>query len=85
LSLSIVIGNEHIELITEQFFTIPAFYHVISAGAHGYLLKDDSDTELLTAIHTVRKGKTYVSPQLVTEVTGDMVSAFRHGLSLLGP
>ncbi len=53
------------------------FYHVISAGAHGYLLKDDSDTELLTAIRTVRQGKTYVSPQLVAEVTGDMVSAFR--------
>lgn len=53
------------------------FYHVISAGAHGYLLKDDSDTELLPAIKTVQQGKTYVTPQLVTAVTGDMVSAFR--------
>jgi DNA-binding NarL/FixJ family response regulator len=53
------------------------FYHVISAGAHGYLLKDDSDTELLSAIRTVLQGKTYVSPQLLSEVTGDMVSAFR--------
>ncbi len=53
------------------------FYHVISAGAHGYLLKDDSDTELLPAIRTVRQDKTYVSPQLVTEVTGDMAAAYR--------
>ena len=53
------------------------FYHVISAGAHGYLLKDDSDTELLPAIQTVRQDKTYVSPQLVTEVTGDMAAAYR--------
>ena len=64
-------------LILSMHTNAQYFYHVISAGAHGYLLKDDSDTELLTAIHTVRKGKTYVSPQLVTEVTGDMVSAFR--------
>ncbi len=58
------------------------FYHVISAGAHGYLLKDDSDTELLTAIRTVQQDKTYVSPQLVAEVTGDMVSAFRDNKEL---
>lgn len=64
-------------LILSMHTNAQYFYHVISAGAHGYLLKDDSDTELLTAIHTVQKGKTYVSPQLVTEVTGDMVSAFR--------
>ena len=53
------------------------FYHVISAGAHGYLLKDDSDTELLPAIKTVQQDKTYITPQLAAEVTGDMVSAFR--------
>ena len=58
------------------------FYHVISAGAHGYLLKDDSDTELLTAIRTVQQDKTYVSPQLVAEVTGEMVSAFRDNKEL---
>jgi DNA-binding NarL/FixJ family response regulator len=64
-------------LILTMHSSAQYFYHVISAGAHGYLLKDDSDTELLTAIQTVRKDKTYVSPQLVAEVTGDMVSAFR--------
>jgi DNA-binding NarL/FixJ family response regulator len=53
------------------------FYKAISAGAHGYLMKDDSDTELLTAIQTVRSGKTYISPQLSTEVTDAMISAFR--------
>ena len=53
------------------------FYHSISAGAHGYLMKDDSDTELLHAIQMVREGKTYVSPQLSQEVTEEMVTAFR--------
>ncbi len=53
------------------------FYNAISAGAHGYLMKDDSDTELLTAIRTVQSGKTYVSPQLSSEVTNEMILAFR--------
>ena len=39
-------------------------YHAIVAGAHGYLLKDDSDTELLPAIRRIRQGKDYMSPQL---------------------
>lgn len=53
------------------------FYNAISAGAHGYLMKDDSDTELLTAIRTVQSGNTYVSPQLSREVTDEIISAFR--------
>jgi len=53
------------------------FYHSIAAGAHGYLMKDDSDTELLSAIRRVREGKTYVSPQLSSEVTDEMIAAFR--------
>jgi DNA-binding NarL/FixJ family response regulator len=36
----------------------------ISAGAHGYLLKEDADTELFSAIETVRRGNIYVSPHL---------------------
>jgi DNA-binding NarL/FixJ family response regulator len=51
-------------------------YHAVSAGAHGYLLKDDSDTELLPAIKQIRNGKIYISPQLAGEVTRDMASLF---------
>jgi DNA-binding NarL/FixJ family response regulator len=49
----------------------------VSAGAHGYLLKDDSDTELLPAIEQIRNGGLYVSPQLAVEVTRDMASALQ--------
>jgi DNA-binding NarL/FixJ family response regulator len=31
-------------------------YHRLSAGAEGYLLKEDTDTELLSAIETIRGG-----------------------------
>lgn len=53
------------------------FYHSIAAGVHGYLMKDDSDAELLKAVDTVRQGKTYISPQLTQDIAGDMVAAFR--------
>ncbi len=34
------------------------------AGAEGYLLKDEVDKELLSAIETLRQGNTYLSPLL---------------------
>ena len=34
------------------------------AGAEGYLLKEEVDKELLSAIATLRRGATYLSPLL---------------------
>jgi DNA-binding NarL/FixJ family response regulator len=34
------------------------------AGAEGYLLKDNVDKELLSAIDTLKQGGTYISPRL---------------------
>jgi DNA-binding NarL/FixJ family response regulator len=39
-------------------------YHAFSAGAEGYLLKEDADSELVSAIDTLRRGGTYISPLL---------------------
>jgi two-component system response regulator NreC len=36
----------------------------LQAGAHGYLLKDSSRAELLTAARKVLSGRTYISPEL---------------------
>lgn len=52
-------------------------YHAISAGADGYLLKEDADTELFSAIETIRQGKTYISPLLTGEVTDDLLRIYR--------
>jgi two-component system response regulator NreC len=38
--------------------------HAKLAGAEGYLLKDEADKELLSAIETLRQGGTYLSPLL---------------------
>ncbi len=52
-------------------------YHAISSGAEGYLLKEDADTELFSAIKTIRQGGIYISPLLSEELTDDLVQTCR--------
>ena len=53
-------------------------YHAISAGADGYLLKEDADTELFSAIETIRHGGNYISPLLSVELADDLAQTY-HG------
>ena len=55
--------------VTEGHIAKQAF----SAGASGYILRDGTYEELKSAIHTVLRGNTYVSP----EMAGPIVDAFR--------
>jgi len=43
-------------------------YHALRSGADGYVLKDDSRTELLNAIRVVLSGKSYLSPAICDRV-----------------
>lgn len=52
-------------------------YLALSAGARGYLLKQDADRELFSAIEKVRQGKTYISPFFTEEVMDDLVQIRR--------
>jgi DNA-binding NarL/FixJ family response regulator len=52
-------------------------YQAISAGANGYLLKEDADTELSTAIETIRRGKVYISPLLSGDLADDWALTYR--------
>jgi DNA-binding NarL/FixJ family response regulator len=36
--------------------------YALGAGAAGFLLKEDADPELLEAVYSIRRGKTYLSP-----------------------
>ena len=54
------------------------FYHSMSSGADGYLMKDDSDQELLHAISKIKDGKTYISPILSDDFASDVISAHRN-------
>jgi len=49
----------------------------VQAGAHGYLLKSDAEPELLTAIHTLRQDKCYISPRLAEEYEDALESCDR--------
>ena len=39
-------------------------YKAMSAGVDGYILKEETDTELFSAIEQVRQGMVYISPLL---------------------
>jgi DNA-binding NarL/FixJ family response regulator len=45
----------------------------IQAGAEGYLLKEDADTELFEAIETIRHGGCYLSPLLASSATHELI------------
>jgi len=48
-------------------------HQALSAGAEGYLLKEDADRELFSAIDKIRQGRSYVSPRLREELAEDEV------------
>lgn len=46
--------------------------YALSAGAAGFLLKQDADPELLEALSTIRRGETYLSPA-ISEVVPELL------------
>ncbi len=49
----------------------------LSAGAKGYLLKEDTGSELIQAIDTIRKGQTYLSRIILREMPDDLIGICR--------
>ena len=52
-------------------------YQSVSGGADGFLLKEDADTELFSAIKTIQQGRIYISPTMADESTEDWVRMAR--------
>ncbi len=52
-------------------------YHAMTAGAEGYLLKEDADGELILAIETLRRGGTFISPLLSGQLADIFIDKFR--------
>ncbi len=48
-----------------------------AAGAKGYLLKEDSSKELITAIEEIRSGRTYLSRKLAMEFPTEIIGICR--------
>ena len=54
---------------SEEFLSM-----ALSAGAKGYLLKEDSGKELLDAVQRIKKGETYLSKRLVNHLSSSILS-----------
>jgi len=54
-------------------------YHAFLSGAEGYLLKEESDTELISAIETIQGGKPYISPLFSSELPKDLLRKYKGG------
>jgi DNA-binding NarL/FixJ family response regulator len=52
-------------------------YLALSAGAKGYLLKEDADKELFSAIEKIRQGKRYLSPSFSDLLVDEWAQAGR--------
>lgn len=61
--------NQEINIIALTAHKSEAYVRAtLDAGAAGYVLKNDSYRDLLTAIESVQKGKTYLSPGICDKV-----------------
>jgi DNA-binding NarL/FixJ family response regulator len=54
-------------------------YRALTAGADGYLLKEDTERELFTAIDVIRGGEIYLSPAFSAELRDDLVEVLKAG------
>ena len=50
-------------------------HQALSAGADGYLLKEDADRDLFSAIENIRQGRVYLSPRLTGVLLSDRASS----------
>jgi len=71
-------GYPHIKiLILTMHQNKESIYQALSAGADGYLLKEDTDEELLSAIRKIRNGELYMSPLLTQNLANGFVDMVR--------
>ena len=74
--------HPHIKLIALTFHKEDRYIHAtLEAGADAYVLKDDSRTELLTALRSVLSGKSYLSPSICDRVVAGYLAGGGDGNS----
>jgi DNA-binding NarL/FixJ family response regulator len=76
--------NPAIKIVALTFHKEDKYIHAtLDAGADAYVLKDDSRTELLSALSSVLRGKSYLSPSICDKVVAGYLSGGNQ--SLTGP
>ncbi len=59
-------------IVLTSYETNEDVYHAVNAGAHGYLLKDASEQELVDAIRIVHTGKSYLPQDIASKLADRM-------------
>ena len=74
----IKMSHPNVKILVLTMHKDKAYLHqAVTAGAEGYLLKEDADSELFSAIDRVRQGRIYISPKLSEELTEDWIKISR--------
>jgi two-component system response regulator NreC len=60
-------------------------YECLVSGAHGYLLKEDADTELLAALEAIRRDNIFVSSSFAEDVIKEFVGKKRESRAKTSP
>jgi DNA-binding NarL/FixJ family response regulator len=68
--------NAHVLILT-TFDLDEYIYEALSAGASGFVLKDDPPEQLISAIHTVAAGNALLSPAVTKRVIGQFARTRR--------
>jgi DNA-binding NarL/FixJ family response regulator len=67
--------HPHVKIIALTFHKEDKYIHAtLEAGADAYVLKDDSRTELFSALSNVANGRSYLSPSIVDKVMAGYIS-----------
>jgi DNA-binding NarL/FixJ family response regulator len=65
-------------LVLTMHKSIRFLRRALTAGADGYLVKTDTEQEILSAIHKIQDGATYISPCLENDFADDMIETYRN-------
>ncbi|WP_179966033.1 response regulator [Lysinibacillus antri] len=64
-------------LILTMFDEEEYLFHVLKNGASGYLLKNSTEEEFLSAIRTVFQGDIYIHPKMATSLVREFVNQYQ--------
>lgn len=71
-------SNPGVKTLFLSMYKTKEYLHLaLSAGARGYLLKEDTGSELINAIEAIRSGKTYLSPLFLKDLPDDLIDICR--------
>lgn len=78
--------HTNVKIIVLTVHKAEEFVHsALEAGANAYVLKDDSQAELVQALHSVILGKTYLSPGICERVVNGYLRAYEDNVNNNNP